>query len=193
MGISIKLSWDKNTDDTSAYEVARRVGYDGDWVENYAVIPQPPYGSRVQWTDSNLELRKPARPSCIIGKLENNGVIYVEWDKGYTPPHQSHAYRVRSLHAAGSASEWSEPIGIKPSSKITKYEYQIKNHATNVPIAEGFTTETEISVHGLPQNIEYIALVRAFDLAGQVSEWATSDKFGLPSTLTNLTISEIIE
>lgn len=193
MSMSMRLSWDKNTDDTSAYEVSRMVGYEEDWVENYAVIPQPPYDTRVHWTDSNLELKKPSRPSSVWGKLTSKGIVHVQWGEPYGAPNRPHAYRVRSVHAAGSASEWSDPAELRPSSKIAKYEYQIKNKSTNVIVAEGFTDKREAFVHDLPQNIEYVALVRAYDLAGQSSEWLTSEKFGRPNTLTNLTISEIIE
>jgi len=177
MPLGIRISWNKNNDDTVEYGVWRRT--ESTELSEITRVPQPTDQTSPSYNDENIDIADPTAPGITINRPTTTSATVEITTVSTDAANPVYYYSIKSYDEAGNSSPLCPEVSLQPSNAIDRYEWTLINDADSSTVDSGVidplnpvSAETTLTA-GETYHYE----VKAVDLDGNESTLTSSDPF----------------
>lgn len=177
MPLAIRITWNKNTDDTEEYGVWRRT--EGESSTEIARVPQPSDETNPLYNDEDIDTEQPTGPTELSINKPTADTVNLSWAAAADPSNPTFYYQIRAYDDAGNYSPFCPEVSLQPSNAIDHYGWELITETDGSVVdsgtIDGSATQTpDITV---TEGKDYHFQIKAVDLAGNVGPTQSSEVF----------------
>lgn len=176
MPLGIRVSWNKNNDDTEEYGVWRRT--ENGEPSEITRVPQPEDDENPYYNDENIDIEDPTAPEVAVDQPTSTSSKVEVTTASTDASNPVYYYSIRAYDEAGNESPLCPEVSLQPSNAIDRYEWSLIDEADSSVVDSGtidpsdpISSETEL------EEGSYHYEVKAVDLSENESETTSSDTF----------------
>jgi hypothetical protein len=177
MPLNIRLTWNKNTDDTTEYGVWRR--QENTELSEVTRVAQPGDGSNPVYEDTNVDIADPSDPTIATNKPTATTSTLEITTPSEDAANPVYYYSIKAYDEAGNASPLCPEVSLQPSNAIDRYEWELVRESDTTVVDSGqIDPLNPISTEStLTEGNSYHYKAQAFDLDENTSNIVTSATF----------------